>query len=1274
MYSLLDSISKPEKIVEHLQKIGQTVFAQTDHGNAYNAPLVEKIFEKSGIKYIYGCEMYICEDMQVKDPTNWYWHILLLAKNEEGRQNLNRIISKGNIDGFYHKPRIDLKTLTEHKEGIIVSSACMKGELSSALLNNEFSKAEEIAERYKQVFGDDYYIEVQSHENEEQQRLNTLLYHIAEKCEIKTIITCDSHYVNKEDSELHSIFVQIGQEREVGETYNDCYIQSEDDIFRTNKVFSADILQKMIDNTQEIADKCNARLPFSAAIIPHIKLPMGYKNEMDMLEHLSLIGWDNIGIDKKPNVQEYKDRLIYELNAIKKMGFEGYYLLVHSYTEKVKRLGLGRGSGGGSLVAYLLNIVQIDPIEYGLYFERFIDVGQLAQLEAGIIGKDKLKIPDFDTDVAASERDSILDIIVKEYGEDNVISIGTFQYLWAKSAIKDIGRILEIDYGVLNEITSGIISRDLTDEVIENEIDKKYIDQYPKLFEIACQLTSIPRSFSTHASGKIITIKDAQYYMPVSVQNGVMVVQASMKATDALGLVKIDLLGLRTLDLIHDVLDMIGEDKEFIHRIPLNEKETMKLFQTAQTDGCFQFESQGMKSTLKKLIPTKIDDLIAVNALFRPGAMKYIDNFCDRKHGVEKVSYLHPDLEEITKDTYGILVFQEELIQIGRLAGLSNPDLLRQATGKKDYKLMEQVKPELVAGLTVKGWAPEKIEQLWNDMIAFASYSFNKCIAGSETILLSSSNHHKPLTVEEMYLSLNNLEYAKQNKRMPVRSKYQKNGYGVGFSMNSDYSRIKQNKIIDIQPSGVRSVLKFLLEDGTSLKCTENHKIPTSRGIVLAENIFIGELLYTKGDYQHTQYCYNLTDGNFDSNLPKKGQRGFQKRPEGQQSKFSMFSTEKILNKCSCEICNKEYSTEATRTRFETHHIDGDRHNNSKDNLQWLCVSCHKKEGYKTGRARRGEKGYPVSTKKVVGIEKLPPETTYDITMNAPNHNFILRDSGVVVCNSHSAAYALTAYITAYLRAHYPLEFWSCLLNSYEGKIEDVKGVLVAMKRANAPIAPPSYHRVYPICRVEDGQVVLGTNIMKNLNKAVASQFGFLNSIEIKTLEVFIDLLVYLEEIMDVNSRQISSMIKAGFFSTVAPSSFLLDVQKTFNEKYSKNYVEKTKTKRIGSLHAWVLTLHSSSILTIEESALQAEVLGVPLFTSSVGKDVGCVISVQPMGKSGEKITICGLNSGRISELSIYKQNHGIKDGDIIRVLSVNGQSKYRMPSIASFLIVRKGE
>lgn len=729
-FSLLDSTIKLRELVSRVKELGVEALCVTEHGNLYSSVELYKLCQEYGVKYIMGCEMYITpQHPSIKNKENKYNHLVVIAKNEIGRLNLIKLVSEGNKYKYYGKPRIDYNMLLEHKEGLIVTAACLGGEVQRAIMDGDIIKATNIALKYKNDFGDDYYLELQSHRDDEQRMVNRKLLKMAKELDIKYIITPDAHYLTAEDQKYHNVFVQIGQAREAGEFYTDCYIQTEEEVYQFCDNMTREEVAFGLAMTEEIADKCNVTIPLSAPIMPHINIPDQFKDEMDYLKYLCVQGFRNKKIDTLPieKQREYLDRLKYELSTIREMGFEGYYLLVESYANSVRRRGIARGSGGGSLVAYLTNIVDIDPVKYGLYFERFLDVGALELLKNGTITKEQLKIPDVDLDFGKQDRNNIMNNIVEQYGLERVAALGSFQYIWAKGAIKDIGKVLGISFETTNKMT-----KNLGDESIEEALElgllDEYKEEYPELFVYAEKLAGLPKSFSMHPCGKIIAMEDIITYNAVEISDdGELVLQGDMHTAEDLGLVKIDILGLRTVDVIYDVLDMIGKDYEYIapHNLDFNDKKVFENFRNGFTDGIFQFESEGMKKTLENIEVSELNDLFVANALYRPGSMKFIENYALRKKGLEEYEFLHPDLEDILGNTYGIIVFQEQLIEIGRLAKLTNPDELRQATAKKKDKLLAKLKPELYDGLQKRGWTVEQLDTLWDIMLDFAKYSFN---------------------------------------------------------------------------------------------------------------------------------------------------------------------------------------------------------------------------------------------------------------------------------------------------------------------------------------------------------------------------------------------------------------------------------------------------------------------------------------------------------------------------------------------------------------------
>ncbi len=1121
LYSLRDSIIKPDDLISRLKEIEHNAIAITDHGTSLGGISFYKKLKENGIKYIHGCEMYVCDDLSIKDKDNRYYHLIVLCLNDIGRINLNKLISKsGHPDNFYYKPRIDFNLLEQYKDGLLISSACMAGEISRYLLSDNYEKAKEIALKYKSVFGDNYYLEVQSHNDPIQIKLNKQIYDLSLDTSIECVVTCDAHYVRENDRDYQNKYAFNGSYKEDGETYIDCFIQTEQDVRSRLTYFADDVVDRLINNTHIIAEKCNVDMPLSAPIMPHINTPKIFTSNREWLESICEKGFRsklNINLTEKclyddkiklrreiyddegnwietyefqlsqNEINEYINRYEYELNSLERMGFIDYILLVYSYANVAKRRGIARGSGGGSLVCYLSNITNIDPIEHGLYFERFIDVSALDLLESGEITVNELKIPDIDLDFSGESCKEVLHHLYDTYGEDNVASIGKFGTNQTKGTIRDLCKVFDIDLKTADLIAKAFDNYEIDE--IDNLINSgekipesardavSYIEKYPVLFDYVRKLNGLPKSFGLHAcftgntivltSGgykKISDIKIGDYvfthksnYKPVvniyenntselieinacgifpikctinhpfyvrhrikgrvkkysepewvdaqnlkktdmlclpvnknddipkfksidftnknlwwligryigdgwceyvedrkekrliiccnkktdgelneilskidnildfrfeesrttykifikndelfeylqrfgkyaygkklnsdifnlpeyllveflngyisadgyigadgfcyiktvsydlangliqciaktfkkhcgvhtlpeklgvienrNIQNkekyviyfqqnkvnkqrnyydgnyiwlyiksvkkeikqtkvynlsvlddntytvnniavhncgkvistkpldeflpscydsdGVRYLQGDMHDVEDVGLVKIDVLGLRTLDQEYDTLEMSGESLEYID--PKNQDYTdpkvLDIFRKGNTVGIFQFSSYGMRETLKKMDVRGIEDLSIANALYRPGSMAYIDDFCKRRKGHQDFEYLHEDLIPILKNTYGIIVFQEQLIEIGRYAGIRNPDLLRKATGKKDIKLLNKVKPELEEKLKSKGWSNDQFDKLWSDMIEFSKYSFNKAHSSAYAII-----------------------------------------------------------------------------------------------------------------------------------------------------------------------------------------------------------------------------------------------------------------------------------------------------------------------------------------------------------------------------------------------------------------------------------------------------------------------------------------------------------------------------------------------------------
>ncbi len=741
-YSILDGATKIPDLIDKVKEYGMDSVALTDHGNMLGAKKFHDICSANDIKPIIGCEAYIAPESRklkksVKGEKNNY-HIILLAKNHTGYKNLMKLISRAWIDGYYYRPRIDKEILEQHSEGLIVSSACLGGEIAQLIMKEEYEKAEEVALWYKSIFKDDYYLEIMHHPvidfnprqdvSEKQLVVNKKIVEIAKKLDIKYVATNDVHFLNKEDAAPHDILITLNTGKDYEDPTRMKYTGQE--YFKSPEEMASLFPEypEALATSVEIAQKVEKYEINSAPIMPIFEIPKEFKNDEDYLRHLTYKGanerWETI-------TDEIKERIDFELATINQMGFPSYFLIVWDLINEARKMGVsvgpGRGSAAGSAIAYCLRITDIDPIAYGLLFERFLN-------------PDRISMPDIDIDFDDDGREKVLNWVAQKYGETKVAHIVTLGTMAPKMAIRDVSRVLNIPLPEADRIAKTIDKKANT--------FKKAIDKSPDFKEIVDNKSGIigqmldfvktldgsVRQTGVHACGTIIGRDSLDNYVPLMTAKDakLFVTQYDGKFVEDIGLLKMDFLGLKTLSIIMEALKNIksttGKDID-IDAIPLDDEKVFELFGKGDTTGIFQFESPGMKKHLKNLKPTKFEDLIAMNALYRPGPMEYIGDFIDRKHGRKKIEYFIPEMEEYLADTYGVTVYQEQVMQLSRkLANFTRgqADTLRKAMGKKKKKLIDQLKPLFISGCAENNISKEKAEKIWSDWEAFAEYAFNK--------------------------------------------------------------------------------------------------------------------------------------------------------------------------------------------------------------------------------------------------------------------------------------------------------------------------------------------------------------------------------------------------------------------------------------------------------------------------------------------------------------------------------------------------------------------
>ena len=758
-YSLLDGLTKIGPLIDFVKANDMSAVAMTDHGTLSGAIEFYKESKSKDVKPIIGIETYIASRKHTdKDPTKDKnrFHLILLAMNEVGYKNLMRLSTIANLEGFYYFPRVDHDLLEKYNEGLIALSGCMGGEIGNALKEGQDKKAEEIALWYKKIFGDRYYLEIQDHGHhknplysKEQGDINNKVLELGEKLDIPVVVTCDAHYLKHSDQDAHEILLCVGTGAYLSETkrmslkdYPLHVVEPLELIERWGKDHPEVIL-----NTKIIADRCNLTLELGKILIPKFDVPGGEteKNYLDLLVYRGLAfrygdiseaesSSLSIKESKKTLSKSILERAQYELGVIDSMGFNGYFLIIWDFIKWGKDKGIvfgpGRGSAAGSIISYALRITELDPIDNGLLFERFLN-------------PDRISMPDIDIDIQDTRRDEVIQYCVEKYGDNRVANIVTFGRMAARAAVRDVARVLEVPYGDADRLAKMIPPpvqgrhTPLEVSIKENADLKSEYETNPtakQVFDMAVQLEGTVRSHGVHAAGVVIAPGDIVEFIPLEkAQKGVIATQYPMGPVEDLGLLKMDFLGLSNLTTVKNALRIIkkvyGKDID-IGTIPLDDKATYKLLGQGDTTGVFQLESAGMKRYLKQLKPSRFEDIVAMVALYRPGPMQFIDDFLARKNGTKAIEYMHPKMEDALKSTYGVLVYQEQFMQISKdLAGFTGgqADTLRKAVGKKNMELMKKVKPQFIEGAIKHSSADEKLmEKFWAQLEEFANYCFNK--------------------------------------------------------------------------------------------------------------------------------------------------------------------------------------------------------------------------------------------------------------------------------------------------------------------------------------------------------------------------------------------------------------------------------------------------------------------------------------------------------------------------------------------------------------------
>ena len=756
-YSMLDGACGVEKLVQRVKELGMPAVAMTDHGNIFGAIEFVNAAHKAGVKPIVGCELYICK----KDDHNiertppegdTYNHLLVLAENEEGYRNLARITSEASLRGFYYKPRVSKKFLAEHSKGLIGLSGCLKGEVAEYLMDEKYETARAAAATYRDIFGkENFFLEIQDQGLEMEHRIHQNLFRLEKDLGLPMVATNDSHYLCEDDAHAQDVMLCIQTGKSIQDTNRmkfqgtQFFVKSHDEMAVVFKD-APDVLSR----TLAIAERCNLRLEKVSNPFPHFEVPEGYTLD-SYFEHICRQGFarrlealrtlSSQG-RLKHSIAEYEQRLVREMSIIQQMKFSGYFLIVWDFIRYAKEhdipVGPGRGSAAGSLVSYAMGITDIDPLQHELLFERFLN-------------PERVSMPDIDIDFCMNRRGEVINYVTAKYGRENVAQIITFGTMAAKAAIKDVGRAMDVPYSDVDRIAKMVpTTLNITlEQALKDSpaLQQAYQGdtQVRQLIDTAKKLEGLVRNAGVHAAGVVISPRPLMELVPLhKTKNDEIVTAFDMNAIEKMGLLKMDFLGLTTLTILDDAVKLIVQTRGetiALPDIPLTDQSTYeKVFHTGLTSGVFQFESHGMRDVLRRYRPNSIEDLTALNALYRPGPIQggMIDDFIDRKHGRKRIEYELPELKEVLEETLGVIVYQEQVMQIAnRLAGysLGEADLLRRAMGKKKAEEMAQQRERFVMGATQRGFPPKKIEKIFDLMAQFTGYGFNKSHSAAYALL-----------------------------------------------------------------------------------------------------------------------------------------------------------------------------------------------------------------------------------------------------------------------------------------------------------------------------------------------------------------------------------------------------------------------------------------------------------------------------------------------------------------------------------------------------------
>jgi DNA polymerase III alpha subunit len=1144
----LDVIVKPEDYMKRAKELGHKIYFTTEHG--YNGNIYEALTlaEKYDLKVVSGMEAYYVPDRKEKDKSNY--HLVLIALNMEGYKDLNYLLSESNVSGFYYKPRIDDELLFSiNPNNIIVTTACVAGRL------REEQGREEWILKMKNYFKDNFYLEVQAHPCQVQANYNKMILYYHNKYNIPIIHANDSHYIFPEEAKYRNMFLKA---KGINYPEEDDFILDYPDSDTLIKRYK----EQGILNDKQIQEALNNTLIFDKAekldINKEIKMPIISNTPLKELKSILNNAW----LEERKNIpqsewKKYLKEIREETKVVEDTNMAEYFLLnyyiiknsVEKYNGVITKTG--RGSAPSFYINKLLGFTNIDRISapITLFPSRFMSKTRILESHS---------LPDIDFNCADTE--PFYEASKELLGEDGCWWMLAYKPLQVSSGFRLWCKANDLNINDYNAVAMDLAE---LSKIKKSYTESNYYkdEKWKKLIDDSQHFVGVIESIAQHPCSTLLMDKAISREVGLIKAGNIICANITSYESDNYKFLKNDLLTVSVWSLINDTCKLAGINTPSIAELnsKLDEK-TWEIYEKGLTCSINQADSDYATGLVKTYKPHSVAEMSAFVACIRPGCASLLQDFIHRRPyttGVEK-------LDELLIDGAHRMIYQELIMKYLIWLGVKEDDSygIIKKIAKKKFKdnELKELKDKLLKGWIKQVGKQDHFEESWQIVEDAARYSFN-CLAGDTRIqrLGQKTNTFNP-TIEEMYLIKNDYEYAKKTGHISLYKKYNNLGYGNAFSMFDD-NRIHKNKIVDIYFTGKQKIYRVKTSSGCYVDCTLNHSFPTPTGKKKLKELSVGDNLYVKGIYEKTPDTYRFTNGVFESNIPKKGEKGFQVKENGECHKFKAIYKENIQNNNPCTMCNKPFDD----SQFELHHIDHDRTHNDRDNLMWLCNNCHKKIHYKDGRKKVMEKGIPTKIEKIVSIEYLREDNVYDIEMESPAHNFI-SESGLVVSNcSHSLAYAYDSIYGAYLKSHYPLEYYTVALNSYQGDFDRTNKLTQELEYFKIKISSPKFRYSFGeySCDKNTNTIYKGISSIKGLSKTIGDK---LYSLKDKNYPTFLDLLIDCKE-QKIGISDLTVLAKLDYFSEFGTIGKILKFLDIYNELYGKKTIKKDKEYLVKKLY-----------------------------------------------------------------------------------------------------------